>query len=287
MSDLLTTRATAELMAPNRVRLRIHGRQSTTNADAPVEADVFARKLRNLVQGLRAADRASNGKLTHNYIIIDLAMGSAIAVLQAMPLPAYTTGDLTSRSSVLAFGDCVTAISEGRTEEARRYGKCPDAVSRLAKGAEDQFGYAELWVPEHRLIRVDEFLTEQAEAVVKPPSAHATFAGRQWFKGVSIGGFDGVVKRVDLRGALPQVKLMLTAGGKELDCICRDVPIEHIRESLDRRVRVRGRVFYDGQTGFPRRVEVAAIEPVKEAGDFTRWRGAFEPFEAADWEGVG
>jgi hypothetical protein len=80
---------------------------------------------------------------------------------------------------------------------------------------------------------------------------------------------------VDLRGALPEVKLILIAGGKELDSVFRDIDIEHIRGALNRRVRVEGIAFYDGRAGLPSCIEGTSINLINEPGDFTRWRGAF------------
>lgn len=107
---------------------------------------------------------------------------------------------------------------------------------------------------------------------------------RKWYKGTADGSFDGTVKAADLRGALPQITLVLTAGGAQLECICRADDIETIRSALDRRARVYGRAIYDGTGGLPRRVEVRKIEVASDNRDFTRWRGAFEPFELEpDW----
>lgn len=108
---------------------------------------------------------------------------------------------------------------------------------------------------------------------------------QHWFSGAAIGTFDGFLHFVDLRGALPEIKLTLSAGGKQIDCVCRDDDVETIRGSLNKRVRITGRAIYDGRSGLPRRVEVISIAPVGEPADFTKWRGSFEPFTAPEWPG--
>jgi hypothetical protein len=173
----------------------------------------------------------------------------------------------------------------GNVERAQYFGKCPQYVSQLAQGSGRRFGYAELWLEDETPFRIDEFLREQTEAVISPSRYLAELeSSQQWYKGIAHGAFEGEVKEVDLRGTLPAVKLILTAGGKELDCVFRDVDIERIREALNRRVRIEGTAFYDGKSGLPRRVEVAAVQPIGEGGDFTRWRGAFEAFEPHPWD---
>src|SRR5207249_2880555 len=174
---------------------------------------------------------------------------------------------------------------EGSVERARSFGRCPVYVSQLAKGSGRRFGYAELWTHDESPFRVDEFLLEQTEAVIRPPRYQPQLdTSQRWYKGVAHGAFEGEVKEVDLRGALPEVKLILTAGGKELDCVFRDVDVERIRETLNRRVRVEGTAFYDGSSGLPRRVEVSSIYSVEKPGDFTRWKGSFEAFVPPEWE---
>ena len=105
-----------------------------------------------------------------------------------------------------------------------------------------------------------------------------------WFEGTACGSFDGEVRAVDLRGALPEIKLILSAGGKEIDCVCRNIDIETIRTALNRRVRISGLAIYDGKSGLPRRIEASELEIVQGAPDFARWKGAFEPFEIEPWE---
>lgn len=119
------------------------------------------------------------------------------------------------------------------------------------------------------------------------PDALPQLSGRTWFKGAAHGTFQGVVKAVDLRGARPEIKLVLSAGGKELDCVFRPEHLDGVKHSLERLVRVRGLAHYDGRSGLPRRIDIADIEPVRPARDFTHWRGAYEPFEPDLWEGEG
>jgi hypothetical protein len=283
-SDQVSTVAEQTLrpLRAGEIRLRVHGRHDGGSGDE-VPAAVFAQKLTILVRALRAADAAVNGRVNHEYVISDLRIGSALVELREADLSSYDL--IGSHSGVGAFDECVDAIRTGSIERAQDFGKCPSYVSQLAKGSGRRFGYAELWIRDESPLRVDEFLWEQTEAVISPSKYIAELeAAQQWYKGIAQGSFEGEVKEVDLRGALPEVKLVLTAGGKELDCVFRDVDIDRIREALNRKVRVEGTAFYDGRSGLPRRVEVTAVHPIGDAGDFRRWRGTFEVFEPPPWE---
>ena len=114
-----------------------------------------------------------------------------------------------------------------------------------------------------------------------------SFAGpepRQWFVGVAYGSFDGTIRAVDLRGALPEVKFVLTAGGKQIDCVFRGSDVEVLCQALNQRVRVTGRATYDGRSGLPRRIDHPSIVILNEPTDFSSWRGAFEPLESTSWD---
>jgi hypothetical protein len=224
-----------------------------------------------------------NGKASHDYVITDLKMGSALVELREQQIAPPSL--MLRGTGISAFDDCMDAIRIGSIERAQEFGRCPNYVSQLARGSGHRFGYAELWVDREPPVRVDEFLLEQTRKVIdRPELIKAMAASQKWYEGIALGSFDGVVKGVDLRGALPEVKLILTAGEKEIDCIFRNVEMDRIREALDRRVRVEGTAHYDGNSGLPRRLEVSSINTVSEPGNFSRWKGAFEPFVAPEWE---
>ncbi|SRR5579883_128808 len=270
-----------EALAQGQVALKMHGTRRPTGTSERVPAATFAHKLILLVRALKAADRAVNdGTQTHDYTIATLKTSSPLAILQEEPI-VRRRRVLYGASGTEAFDACLAAINAGNTDLVDRYGKCPEYISKLAEGSGRQFGYGELWVNQQHLVRVDSLLVEQAKAVARSPSI-AKPAQQKWFKGTVRGTFDGYVKEVDLRGALPEVKLVLTGTTQEIDCILRGFEVEQIREVLNRRVRVEGDVLYDGRSGLPRRISVNSIKPAREDVDFSKWRGAFEPF-VSEW----
>jgi hypothetical protein len=275
-------------LGPGQIRFRVHGPDTATDE---VTAGVFSRQLGTLYRALRGADKAINGRSLHDYIIAKLSTTTPTALLSERPLPKFRGELAVSHSGIHALEDCIEAITVGAKDRAIKYEPCVKQVARFAK-----IGYSEIWTGETKVFRVDQFLTERAKSIVElPPMIGYTEAPllaherleREWYKGTADGSFDGTVKAVDLRGALPQITLVLTAGGAPIDCICRADQIEAIRAALDWRARVYGRAIYDGTGGLPRRVEVRKIDVASGDHDFTRWKGSFERFDLeSDWPDI-
>ena len=262
------------------VEFRLHPTATDGGDEALVSAGVFARKLAALVLALKSADRAVNyGKPTHDYKIEKLKSSSPTAILQeTLVRPGIDFG----RSGIAAFEDCVDSVTVGSGERARTFGKCPYYIQSLSTGATKDFSYGEIHVPS-RIVRIDDFLNYQAKAVVAPEKIALLVEDRPLFKGAAHGTFRGELKEVDLRGSLPETKLVLP-GGKEIDCVWAAEDIDIIRDALAKRVRLYGRAIYDGKSGLPRRLEVQSSTVVEPAGDFERWKGSFKPFHT-QWIG--
>lgn len=263
-----------EPLGPRQIELKIHG--LTPEDHGRVPARLFATKLKQLVNALEAADSIANGDLMHDYVLANMHMSEPTALLKEVP--RKDAGD--GRSAIPVFNDAVEGI---KTHDARvvRLAPVVRRVGLLTGGAETQFGFAEVRTADPGVIRIDDFLRRRAK------SARDQAKG-SWYDGAAYGSFDGVLNYIDLRGSLPQIKLTLSAGEKELDCVCRRDDIDALGEALHHRVRVHGRAIYTSAHPLPMRVEVTSIEPVKQSPDFTRWKGAFRPFELdwdGDWEG--
>jgi hypothetical protein len=156
----------------------------------------------------------------------------------------------------------------------------------MGEGSGRVFGYAELTINGNEPYRIDALITEQVSSAISEDAreTEAAIERERWFKGTVEGSFEGTVLEVDLRGALPQVKLILSAGGQEIDCIVRGMDREEIRAILDRRVILSGRALYDGTGGLPRRIEVHSAETLRVGVAFNKWGGHFARFEALDWD---
>jgi hypothetical protein len=259
-----------EVLGPRQIELKLHG--LTVEDHGRVPARLFATKLKQLVSALVEADKIANGDATHDYVLANMHMSEPTALLKEVPLKAANEG----LSAIPVFNDAIEGI---KTHDSRTVRLAPVVrrIGLLTGGAETQFGFAEVRTADPQVIRIDDFLRRRAK------SAREQAKGN-WFDGAVTGSFDGVLDYIDLRGALPQIKLTLSAGGKEVDCICRREDIDALGEALHQRVRVFGRAIYTSSNPLPMRVEVSNIEPIKQGADFSRWKGAFRPFEM-DWDG--
>jgi hypothetical protein len=269
-------------LAANQIRFAIHGPDVDTDA---VSASVFAAKLSSLVSALKAADAAVNGTQIHDYVIDRLHTSTPTAILSERTIDKQLTY-MPERSGIDGFCSCADAITNGDRQRATAFGACASRIERLARGARGKsFGYAEVCARDDKSIRVDDFLKKRASTMIRPvQTLDAEDKGRQWFNGTAHGTFDGEVKAVDLRGSQPELKLILSAGGKEIDCVFRSAHIPEIGRALNRRVRLSGRAIYDSRFPLPIRLEVSDIKIIDDLGDFLKWRGAFRPFETEGWE---
>lgn len=258
-------------IGPKQIELKIHGLTKEDHGRVP--GRVFANKLKQLIGALEAADRLANGKVVHDYVLASMHMSEPTAVLAEIPL----SDDIKGGSAIPVFNEAVEGIKTN-DQRVRSLASVVKKVGLLTSGAESKFGFAEVRTADSKVVRIDDFLRKRATVARKESQAG-------WFDGVVNASFDGVLDYVDLRGTLPQIKLTLSAGGKEIDCICHRADIEKLGDSLHRRVRVHGRAIYTASSPLPMRVEVSSIDPVKGDADFSRWKGAFRPFEIESWDG--
>lgn len=259
-------------LEPKQIELKIHGLTDVEHGQVP--GRVFANKLKQLISALEAADIHTNGKIVHEYVLTEMHMSNPTAVLRAKPLVEDEDG----RSPILALNEAIEAITTS-DNKVIPLSSIVKRVSLLTAGAEKQFGFGEIRTIGEKVVRIDDFLRKRAVA--------ATAKSRgEWFEGAVHGSFDGTLQYVDNRGAMPLLKLVLSAGGKEIDCVCSRDQIETIKHALSNRVRVTGKAIYSAASPLPVRIMVTQIDPVKQDGDLSRWRGAFTPFQIDSWDGA-
>lgn len=244
-----------------------------------MDAEVFARKVNAIVKALETADVEANGAEQHRYLISELKIGSAQIGFREVVKSTRARPD---HSSIATLLNCTKAVSRSNFSVASKYGDLVEAVQRISAGADEQFAYIEMGIPDDTPIRVDEFLHSQAKAVLKERAA--TVAQIVHYRGQAREAFDGTIKEADLRGDLPSVKLILTAGGKEIDCICKRLTVDEIRAALDRRVWAEGIAVYNGRNALPSRVEIDKLDVLSSDADLSKWRGSLTPFALSDWE---
>ena len=273
-----------DTLAPGQLRFAIHGPDVETDDVAGV---VFARKLADLILAVKAADRAVNrGKPQHEYYIRKLTTSTPTVILDERPIYEAQKPLFPLASGIAAFRACTDAIEAGDRETVLFYSGCAKKIAKLASGNQTKFRYAEVWTENHSVLRVDAFLGQRVERISSPVLEPALIPvdKYQWFEGTARSAFDGLVKAVDLRGSLPELKLVLSAGEKQIDCVGKQSQIEDIKSALNLRCRVSGLCSYEADSGLPRRMEVSEIEIIGDPDDFTVWAGTFSPFDDASWE---
>lgn len=261
--------------ARRKLSFTIHGLPAQNDR---VLASIFAQKLASVIRGLRSADTLANGSQIHDYVITELSGGSARVALDEV----VSRHGLAMQSPVATYANCVDALSHSDFNKASTFGETVEKIASLTKGVGKNFSHAEIEIDDGRAFRVDNFLQQQASRATRlhKEAKRAT----RFFVGTTDATFDGEIQEVDLRGAIPQVKLIMSAGAREIDCILHGFTLDAIRAALKVRARFEGRAVYSGDSALPARLEIRKIVPLHGSNDFRRWRGSFSPFEVLDWE---
>ncbi len=254
------------------IELKVHG--LTLEEHGRVPARLFANKLRQLVDALEAADRIANGELAHEYVLASMHMSQPTAVLNEIPL---TDEGKDSDSAIPIFNEAVEGIKT-QDQRVQRLSAVVKRVGLLTSGVDQKFGFAEIRTGNDNIVRIDDFLRKRAIIARKD-------IAENWYNGAVMGSFDGVLDYVDARGVQPRIKLTLSAGEKEIDCIYQSDDFDALRDALHKRVRVYGRAIYASNSPLPMRVEVKDIEAIEGSQDFTKWRGSFRDFAIESWDG--
>ena len=258
--------------------IKLFGNPSEGTED--VRADVFAKKIADLVKALRAADRHVNGAKQYEYYISDLKYGSTEASIAERP---RTRDYQALQSSVQSVHKIIESIGEGRGIPKGTDGALANTIASLAKGSNKSFSHGEIGLKGQTktVVRLDPFFDKKASVAYK---AYKSDRGvSDLYQGVTFGTYDGVLKEVDLRGTIAQAKLILSAGGTEIDCVCNSITVDNLRTALNKRVIVNSLAHYEGTGRLPERIEIKSIKLVKEKPSLRQWRGQFElPYPSAE-----
>ncbi len=253
---------------PDETTFALHGLDADNRV---VRADVFVEKLRLLLSGLAAADKFANGKASFVFMIGGLSDGSARATIRQK----QKTPNRPMHSSIATYEAAANAIYNGDRSVERLPPILIRNVQRLGMGVAKKFSHAELAFPDDNVIRIDDFLLRQSE-IAYEALGNAPDRGRDnYYRGLATGTFDGVLKEIDARGTMLRGKLILTAGGIEIDCVMNKDRVPEARENFDSRVIVEGTAHYDGANQLPARLDVRTIRAIGEPTDLLKWKGAF------------
>lgn len=259
-------------LAQEEVRLRVHAGPET---NMRVRGKVFARQLSALIKALESADKTVNGGVRHDYVITGLEQKSAQASLRQI----VSSKKPRQESPLALLPSIVNAVLTSEPATIIKFSEAVASLRQMAKGAGESYSHADLQVGKSPSFRIDEYFEKRlADALRSMPIDDATY-----YAGAAYGSFDGVIKEVDLRGDTPRLKLILSAGSIEIDCVTRGISIDEIRASLNVRAWVEGKALYGGSSGLPERIEIISIKTVSPKPNLSRWSGAFTEIDDSDW----
>lgn len=260
------------------VTLVLHGLDTDNKL---VRARVFATKLTAFLSGLAAADKLANGKRVHEFVIAELAIGSAVVKIREK----QKTRERPRFSSVGAYANALSSIYKGDRSASELPAPLLAAVTRLSNGADAEFAHGEVLFTQSDPIRIDDYLHRQSEKTREASRGTSAQTEERFYRGLARGSFDGVLRLMDGRGEMLRIKLVTTAGGVELDCVASQTQVPRIRELFNERVRVEGVAHYDGEQQLPVRIDINLIHEIKRRPDLVKWRGAvaFDTVASEDW----
>jgi len=246
-----------------------------------VRADVFAAKLDLLVKALRAADKHVNGRPCFTHLIADLKYGSAVALVDEYQ---DTANFGIKKSSVRHVHLIVDNVNQGRGIPKDTPKAVAMFAAKAADGTDKSFDYGEASIDgtDDAVIRFDQHYDAKAKA------AYAEYVASSEeikpFDGAAFGTFDGYLLEVDLRGKEATAKLILHAGGIEIDCLCGAIATDHLKLAMKSRVTVHALAHYSESSRLPQHIDIRKIDILAAEGHLSDWRGAFEgnPYPSAD-----
>lgn len=261
---------------PGETQFVIHGLDADNRV---VRATVFIQKLRILVQALEEADRIVNGKASFDYLLPRLESGSVAATVRERQKRVGRVN-----SGIAMLESTASAIYNGDRNLDHLPESLVKKVQKLGEGVAKKFSHAELGFADNTIIRIDDFMLRQSDQAMKVVALDAEASIPTYYRGIAYGSFDGILKEIDARGTALRGKLILSAGGVEIDCVMNKERVPEARESFDKRVFVEGVAHYDGSQPLPVRIDIGNIKVVKGSPDLLRWRGAFKAESGNDLE---
>lgn len=222
-----------------------------------VFADVFAKQVSSIVTALEKIDKIVNGGSRHRYVVAGLEIGSAQIelrekVISENSIKASPSVKLMEIGYFAASGKSFTPNTDDEDVALK-------VLAAISSKASRDFNYATLRSPAVEIVRVDTFLNRQVQKIIQSAQMAASSVASAFYVGSAFGSFDGVIEAVDLKGDAPAARLILSAGGKPIDCILLNLDISDVRSALGSRVSVSGRAIYEGKTGLPSRIEIRKV----------------------------
>lgn len=252
-----------------RMSFKMYGLQP--HEDHKISPGVLGKKLILLEKALKQTDKLINGEAGNEYTIEDFKRGSLEVVIEEKSLLPLMKP---SNSGIEYLHSYVTAISTNKVDTITKNEKpIVNLIRQLTSGIGKSFSHAEFFVDgnHQKTILVDKQFQENTTKTVRVLDNSFLY-----FKGIAYENYDGHLKEVDLRKPVPQAKLILFAASVELDLVCKSIPIDKLREALNKPVSVIVKSTYNGLKPLPIKMELVHIKIFKKPKKLSEFQGKLE-----------
>ncbi|MCR6502552.1 hypothetical protein MUO32_26345 [Shinella sp. CPCC 101442] len=248
------------------IRLIIKPADAPADSSRLIPARVLHRTFTSVLNALKSADAELHGrKHRSEFFISNLAMSSNILEMREH---ARTNG-----SAVELLRNVAGSVYRSEFGRATEYRKLAQSIVSLGKAIDP--AYPAVAVFETDVIPFDEFFARQAERLGKAMSPDSLKS--RFHVGGVLGSFDGTLGNIDYRGTTWVGHLVLPGGGAQIECVFdRSKGEDAFNPYGNKRVTVRGRAIYTGDSQLPERMEVFSVEEVPLAREASDIRGSLE-----------
>lgn len=240
------------------VRLVIKPANAPADSAQLVPAAVFQKTFSTVLAALKTADRELHDKKHRSeFLVSDLRMGSNIFAVCEQPRSGAPT------SSIDLLRQVAGSVYRSEFDRAVEHEQIARRVIAIGKAISTEFpATAEF---EADTIPLDSFFAEQTKRFARAIGQTPT-PGR-YYVGSAITSIDGTLESLDYRGATWRGFLVLPGPGEaQIECILdRSKGEDAYNVHGNKRVSVRGRAIYTGDSILPERIEVIEIEPIARA----------------------
>jgi hypothetical protein len=250
------------------VRLVIKPADAPTDSARLIPAEVLERTLRTVLSAIRAADAALHAKkrFRSDIFVSDLRMGSNEFALIEKRRSAAPLGGVDLVRQVAG------SVYRSEFERAVEYPKVAQCIVSIGKAINED--YPALALFETDSIPLDGFFAKQADRLGK--ALRAPEKRGQYFVGNSLTALDGTLGDIDYRGATWRGHLVLPGpAGTQIECIFDKSKGEDAYNPFgNKRVSIRGRAIYTGDSFLPERIEVIDVVQIPLAMEAVDIRGS-------------
>lgn len=229
-----------------------------------IPANVFHRTFTTVLRALKTADSSLHDKKARSeFFISDLAMGSNIFAVCEQPRSTEKAVDL--------LRQVAGAVYRSEFERIADHQRLARDVVAMGKAINTDYPAVAMF--ENDTIPLDDFFARQTERLAVAISASPIKS--RYFLGSALGAFDGTLGNIDYRGTTWKGHLVLPGGMAQIECIFdKSRGEDEYNPYGNKRVSIRGRAIYTGDSQLPERIEVLDVEEFPLAHEAKDIRGS-------------